>query len=172
MTIQQDAQKPGLKALVELYTFDLSALAGPVFRVTPNVGPTGLAVSYGGAIYTPLPIKGDGWQRTVDGASPRPVLKLANITRFIQPILTNYGQCVGATVTRVVTTEDYLDTGATPDGSQALTVDVYTVNQCTKLNRFEVEFKLMSPLDVPTKMFPPRQVLRAEFPGAGLFRKR
>lgn len=171
MTIQQDFQKPVIQGLVELYTFDLTALGGTILRFTPNtVGGTAV-VSFGGQAFQPLPVMGDGWETSIDGAPPRPKLKFSNITRFIQSFLTQYNDCIGATVTRQLTTETYLDSGATPDGTQIITQQVYLVNQLTKQNKYEVEFTLCSVLDAPNLKFPRKQVLRAEFPGAGLFRK-
>lgn len=172
MTIAQDIQKPVLPGIIELYIFDMVAIGGPVLYFTPNVSPNGVGnVSFGGQVYNPLPVGGTGWEVSIDGAPPRPSMKISNITRFIQPFLTQYKDCVGTKVTRMITTETYLDSGATPDGTAVLSNQVYYVNQLASQTKYEVEFKLASPLDNPNLKLPKEQVLRNKFPGAGLFRK-
>lgn len=59
----------------------------------------------------------------------------------------------------------------TADNTQVFNTCVYNIEQKTKQNKYEIEFKLSSIIDTPQMKLPRQQVLRAEFPGAGLFRK-
>jgi lambda family phage minor tail protein L len=102
---------------------------------------------------------------------PCPTLRIANVTRFIQPYLTAYNDLVGARLTRTLTFDKYLDSGTSPDSSQVFGACVYIVEQKTKQTKSEVEFTLSSIIDAPLFKLPRGQVLRTVFPGAGLFRK-
>ena len=173
MTILQDAKKAVLPGVVELYIVDATALGGPVFYLTPNVAPGSTGnVSFGGQAYTPFPIVGEGWESGIDGAPPRPSLRISNVTRFIQSYLTQYSDLVGAKVTRMITFDKYLDSGATPDSTQILRSDVYLIEQKASHNKREVVFTLASVLDNPLRTIPRWKVLRSEFPGAGTYRSR
>ena len=64
-----------------------------------------------------------------------------------------------------------LSTQPFADPSQIFNTCVYVIQQKTKQSNHEVEFKLSAIIDQPQMKLPRQQVLRAEFPGAGLFRK-
>ena len=172
MTVQQDILLANVGTYVELYVLDLTPRGGPVLRFTPHTVAGGANVSFGGQVYQPLPVRGEGWETSIDGAPPRPTLVISNVTRFIQPFLIQYGDCVGARLTRTVTLADYLDSGPTPDGSQVIFTNAYLVEQKKSQNKREVIFTLSTLIDNPMRTIPAWKVLRTEFPGAGLFRRR
>lgn len=171
MTIQQDLVKPALPAFVELFTLDMTNIGGTILYFTPNTIGGNAAVTFGTQVYTPMPITGSGWERSVDGAPPRPTLKVSNITRFIQPYLSTFNDIVGARLTRVLTLDKYLASGSSPDSTQVFGSNTYIIQQKSKQNKMEVEFVLGSIIDAPNFRLPKGQVLRSEFPAAGLFRK-
>lgn len=170
MTIHQELQKEAVGVLIELYTFDLTAYGGPLFYLTPN-SRNSASISFGGQEYMAFPIQGSNFETNTDGKQPQPTLVLGNVTQFIQNYLTDYNDCVGATVTRVLTLEKYCDHGDTPDPTQTFGSQLYKVFQLSTQEKNFIEFKLASLIDRPGRKFPPEQVLRKEFPGAGLFRK-
>lgn len=171
MSIQADIKASALPAYVELFELDLSVLGGEKLYFTPNTNNGQAAVSFGGVVYIPLPITGNGWATGTEGAAPQPTLTVSNVARFIQPYLTAYDDLVGAKLTRKLTFSKYLDSGATPDGSQVFDTSVFLIEQLSKLNKLEVEFRLSSVIDAPNFKLPRGQVLRTTFPGAGLFKK-
>jgi phage-related protein len=57
------------------------------------------------------------------------------------------------------------------DSNQVFGTSVYSIEQKTKQSKYEIEFRLASIVDAPQMKLPRQQVLRTEFPGAGLFRK-
>lgn len=172
MTVLQDAQKANIGGAIELYVLDMTGIGGSVLYMTPHTNAGASNVSFGGQAYIPVPIVGEGWETSVDGAPPRPTLRISNVTRFIQSFLSDYSDLVGAKLTRILTLTKYLDSGATPDGSQVLRSDTYIIEQKRSQNKREVSFVLASVLDNPMKTIPGWKVLRAEFPGAGLYRAR
>jgi lambda family phage minor tail protein L len=118
-----------------------------------------------------IPIEGAGWHLSVNGAPPQPSLKVSNVARYLQPYVSQFNDLIGAKVTRVQILDKYLDTGSSPDPSQVFNACVYLIEQKTRQNRQEIEFKLVSVIDAPQFKLPRGQVTRAIFPGAGLFRK-
>lgn len=171
MTIHQDLKASALPNYIELFVLDMTPLGGTVIYMTPNTVNGASSLSFGGQAYTAMPINGAGWETTIDGAAPQPLIKISNVTKFIQSYLTSFADLVGARITRYQTFDKYLDSGATPDSTQVFNTCVYVVQQKTKQSKYEIEFRLSSIIDVPTMKLPRQQVLRAEFPGAGLFQK-
>lgn len=171
MSIRQDLQKDAVPAFIELYKVDLNPCGvAEIFFLSPH-SRNGDPISFDGQEYTPFPITGEGWEQSFDGAPPQPTLRVSNVTKFLQTYLTDYDDLVGALVTRVLTLESYLDDGATPNGSQVFGEQVYVIEQLTGQNKVELTFLLSSLLDSKRIKLPRGQVLRAEFPGAGLFRR-
>lgn len=70
---------------------------------------------------------------------------------------------------------DYQPTTTThqPDGvaPEIFASHAFLIHQMTSMDKNQVEFTLATLIDRPGKKFPPAQVLRAEFPGAGLLRR-
>ena len=171
MTIQQDLKNSALPKYIELFELDLTPLGGSVLRFSPNTAAGNAALVFNGQVYTPLPVSGSGWETSIDGAAPQPTIKVSNVTKFIQGYLTTYADLVGMRLTRYQTFDKYLDGQPAADPSQVFNTCVYVIQQKTKQSKYEVEFKLSAIIDQPQLKLPRQQVLRAEFPGAGLFRK-
>ena len=167
--INADLLQPALPKYVELYIVDATSLGGPVWRFCPATVNGATSVSFGGQTFTAMPISGSGWQSALDQAPPQPLLKLSNVTRYLTPYLTTYKDLVGATVTRLQTFDKYLDSGSNPDGTQVFGTGVFVIIQKIMQTKLELQFKLSSVIDQPQIKLPRRQLLRAEFPGVGLF---
>lgn len=172
MSLIQDLQKDAItSALIELYIIDTTPIGGSdVFYLTPNTH-NGGSLYLDTQEYIPFPISGAGWETSVDGKQPQPTLLISNVTQFINSYLTLYEDLVGAKVTRMLTLEKYLAHGSSPDPTQIFSTQVFVIHQMTGQNKTAVEFKLSSLIDRPGRKFPREQVLRNEFPGAGLLRR-
>lgn len=93
---------------VELFTLDLTALGGSVYRFTNH--PNGSnAVVFNGMTYSPIPIKSEGWDFSSTGAPPKPTLTVSNVSRTLLADVIGLGDLVGAKVTRVRTFAKHLD---------------------------------------------------------------
>lgn len=171
MTIEQDLKQPAVGKYVELFILDLTPFGGPVLRFTPATDEGVASLSFGSEEFTALPITGSGWETSIDGAPPQPTLRVSNVLRFIQSYLTEYDDLIGAKLTRLQTLSKYLDAGSSPDSTQVFNSCVYLIEQKTKQNKLEIEFKLVSVIDAPQFKLPRGQVTRTIFPGAGLFRR-
>ena len=171
MTIAQDLKASALPNYIELFVLNMTAIGGTTLYFTPSTVAGSASIVFGGTTYVPLPISGSGWETSIDGAAPQPTLKVSNVTKYIQSYLTTYDDLVGARLTRYQTFDKYLDNGSSPDSSQVFNTCVYSIEQLVSQNKYEIEFKIASIIDTPQLKLPRKQVLRAEFPGAGLFRK-
>jgi lambda family phage minor tail protein L len=171
VTIAQDLRNPVKPGYVELFQLDLTALGGSVLYFTPHTVGGSTSVSFGGQVYTALPIGGSGWETSIDGAPPQPVLTVSNVNRFIQSYLSTYHDLVGARLTRITTFDKYLDSGSSPNSTQVISTNTYLIEQKTRQNKVQIDFKLSSLIDAPQFKLPRGQVLRKDFPGAGLYRK-
>lgn len=172
MTQLTEMQKANVgSALVELYKLDLTRFAEGILYFTPATVGGASSISFGSQVYAALPITIDGLSVSADGAPPRPTLKFSNISKFAQPYLTDYNDIIGARITRILTLEKFLDSGASPDSTQIISTATFIIQQLIKLNKIEIEFVLSSLIDSPNFKLPRGIVLRSEFPGSGLFRK-
>lgn len=171
MSIQTELAKSVVSALIELYKLDMTPFGAGILYFTPNTVNGAANVSFGGQVYLPMPIVADGFGVSTLGAPPRPRLKVSNITKFIQPFLTENSDLVGAYVTRTLTLAKFLDSGSSPDGSQIISEHKLVIQQKVRLTMTEVEFILSSVVDAPSFKLPRGIVLRSEFPAAGLFRR-
>ena len=157
MTILQDIVQPTLGAIVDLYTIDATALGTSVFYFTPATD-NGSSVSFGGQVYTALPITATGFEATGSGALPRPKLTLSNVNKFLQPYLLQYGYFQGAKFLRTRTMDKYLDGHANADSTQYLQPQLWYIDALDSMTKQQITFSLVSPLDRPSVKLPRRQI--------------
>jgi phage-related protein len=106
----QDLQKSNLNAaIVELFTLDASTLGQGIFYFTNQTNPNGTSVVYNGITYAPIPVSGEGWAKSLNGAAPRPILTVDNTSRYMQAAVIAAGDLAGATLTRQRVISTYLD---------------------------------------------------------------
>lgn len=178
--IDHDIQKDVIDSgYVELFVIDCTNLGGEVIRLTNMTPPPGQqTIVFGAMDYIPFPITASGFETKADGSQARPTLSISNLDKTVQSLVTQYGDLVGAKVTRLRTLEKYLDSGESPDPSQILPPDVYFIEQKTTQTREVITFQLCTALEKMAIKLPRRQVTRhgdsryGAFPGAGRSRIR
>lgn len=159
-----DSVKLTQAAPVELFVLDLTALGGPVERFAPQVNELGANIVWAGDTYQGFPIKADGFEARAGGTFPRPKVTCSNVLGTLGPLIRQYDNLRGATLTRRRTTARYLDAvnfaagnpGADPLAEFA--PQVWLVDRCIARNRFEVSWELCNPLDFNGVMLPTRTV--------------
>lgn len=109
MTVAQDVQKSSPGALVELYQLDATMIGGELFYFTSQTNEKGEAVVFDGNTYTPLPILGEGWTKSLNGAAPRPSISIDNTNRLLAVAMATTGDLVGSVLTRTRIFGQYLD---------------------------------------------------------------
>lgn len=165
-TISELQHASALPAIVDLYTLDLTALGGGIFRLTPTTTESVAAVVYDGLTYTPFPITIDGVEhRAGDSAPPQPTITVSNINKLIQATVISFGDMVGGMVTRLRVFRTNLDDGVDPDTTVYLPTEKYIINQKKMHNRHILSFVLTSVLDLETTKIPRRLIVKKDFPG-------
>lgn len=113
-----------------------------------------------GQAYTPLPIKATGFEKTGNGAFPKPILQMSNLTGVGSLLMQQYGDIRGAEVRRIRLYADNLDNGPDPDPAAAYAPDVFTLVRRSRQDSQMIEFELASKLDQQGVQLPRRQILR------------
>lgn len=162
MAFEEEIQKLGLGAEVQLYQVDMSGLGGPVLYFTPTTADTTSmeAVSFGGQLYTPFPIMAEGFDWKGGQAPAQPTVSIANLDHAMTGYILSYGSMIGAVLKRIRTFEMFLDGGSAPDGNAHFPIDVYRFERKVVHNDTLVQWELASWIDQQGVMLPKRVVVR------------
>ena len=163
----QEAQKLAPDALVELYSLDTTLLTniygqpglGDVFNFcagTLNSAP----VRFNGIVYSPAPIEATGFEWSGQGKLPMPKLKIAAISGLAAGLTYQFGDLLGAQVTRLRTFARFLDGQPEADPTAVFEPDVFRIDRKSTQNKHYVEFELAAAFDQQGVRLPKRQVLR------------
>jgi lambda family phage minor tail protein L len=165
-TIKQHIQNWALDPLVELYELDLSPLgSSTIYRFTPMTTEQTTALQFGGQVWQPLPILGDGFQYSNIEAPAKPTLSIANVNKTVLTAVLSNGDLVGAKLTRYRTFRKFLADGSSPDNAAFLPKDVFFVEKKLSHNRMAIQWQLTSALDKMGTKLPKRLFLQRDFPG-------
>lgn len=168
MTARADVQRLEPGAIITLYTLDLTVIGGTdVLRFTAD-GPNELGgdIVWAGQPYVKFPIEADGFERTGQGALPRPRLRVANVTGLVGALAIGMGDLLGAKLTRERTFVRYLDAanfaGGNPqaDPNQYLDREIWFVDRKSSENPIFVEWELAAAFDVAGVLLPRRQFVQ------------
>lgn len=152
-------QQPDADQLVTLFELDATALGGTVLRFTP-MSDAGAAVTFGGNDYEPIDFDSEGWELTGKGPFPRPKIRIANTTNVLSAVLLEFGDLLGAKVTRIRTLAMFLDGRPDADPAAELGRDVYSIDRIATRNKVFVEFELAAAMDQQGRLLPAQQVTR------------
>ena len=103
------------EAIVELFHLEFtSAINGAKDDLYFHAGTNGIPVSlvFDGITYTAAPVEADGFEKKVNGALPRPTLRVANVNNAITSLMhrsTNPINPLMAKVTRIRTCKKFID---------------------------------------------------------------
>jgi lambda family phage minor tail protein L len=117
-------------------------------------------VKFNGIEYKPAPIQVSDMEWSGQGKLPRPRLRMSNIGGFVTALIVQFGDIVGAQVTRYQTFKTFLDGEATPDGSAIFEPDIFVIDRKSAHNKNYVEFELAALLDQQGIRLPRRLVAR------------
>lgn len=151
-------------ALVVLFEVDATAVGGSVTRWSPNLNRLGNNVVFGGNTYTAYPVDASGFAKNTDDALPRPILTVANLNGAVSAMCRTYQDLVGATVTRRMTLEKYLDAvnfpgGVNPTaGAYEYPPETWVIERKASDNKKEVEFELVASCDATGLRLPARKM--------------
>lgn len=165
MTVSNEIQKLNAGILIELFELDMRRIGvDSVYKFTTSMEeptPTTSAyIQWNGESYTPIEIEVDGFEWKGDGAFPTPTLRVSNVLNLFSEFNHLYNDLVGAELIRILTLETFLDTGATPDAGEHLSIDRYRIDRKSIQNRIFVEYELASLVDQEGVQIPKRQFVR------------
>lgn len=152
---------------VELYSLDTTPLTkrngtlgtGQVFYWTPGmIG--GQEITFNGNAYAPMPVKLSGLLTAGQGKPPTPTLDISAIGGIVVALTQQYGDLLGAQVTRIRTFEQYLDGQPQADPSAYIGPDIFYIDQKSHHDKESLQFKLSIIYDQLGRRFPARQVFR------------
>lgn len=167
LTITSDIQKSATDALVILYEVDTTKYpGGQIYRFHDGVSLISTSIVWAGNTYTPFPIEVSGFETSGNGSSPRPKVRIANISGLLGTLANSMSDLIGCKFTRIRTFAKYLDAvnfpggiNTTADPNAHFPTDIYFIDRKSTENKLIVEFELTSVLDLQGIMLPRRQVI-------------
>ncbi len=135
---------------------DVEAIVATSSMTSPDATP----LQWKGKSYAPMPITAEGFEISGRGALPTPTIKIANIGLLPSSIIKQFGDPVGAKLTRWVTYSHYLDDGPLADPNEHYLPEIWVVERKKVQNRLFVEFELSAAMDQQGRKLPGRQVIR------------
>lgn len=118
------------------------------------------SVSFASQVYTPLPIRFEGLQRSGRGPVPRVTLVIPDIESFGTALMVARGNLLGCPITRIQAFRHALDDGESPDPSDFFGPERFFVDRVARwVPGVEIALECASPLDVQGTMLPARQVI-------------
>jgi lambda family phage minor tail protein L len=157
--IKSDIQQLSVGSeLVELYVLDATTLGGDIYYFTPMTE-GGSNITFNGIEYHQLPVSFTGMEVTGDGRLPRPRMQVANVNLTFVALVNSSNDGVGAKVTRLRTFKKYIDGHAGADANAQFPQDVFYIEQKVTQNKFLIEWELVAPIDIGSKMLPRNQAI-------------
>lgn len=156
MTIQSDIQKLHAGGIVRLFSLDTTPCGG--LEVLNFHGHKEGPITWQGTIYMPWPMEITGLEVSSKGTLPRPSMKVSNQSGVLKGLVREYDDLLGAKVTIRRTFTKYLDNGSEPDESMEFPLDVFFVEKKTSDNDIQLEFELVSALDLNKTQLPRRVI--------------
>lgn len=167
MTLTSDIQKLEPGDIVELFVLDATAQGDSQVRYFhAGLNELNAPVTWQGNVYSPFPIMAEGFERSGQGTTPRPTLKVANATGALSAIIRPLEDFVGAKVIRKRTFAKYLDAvnfsagNPTADPNEHYPDETFFVNRKVNENKLMIEWELAPAWDVSGVKLPRRQVIQ------------
>lgn len=162
--IKADLQKLNAGVIVELYQIHTE---DNIYYLHNGVNEIGESVVFDGNVYTRFPIEASDFQKSSQGAIPRPKLKVANVIGLIGALLKETDDLIGSKVIRIRTFAKYLDAvnfkdGINPQADPSAIIDqeIWFVDRKVSENAIFVELELTAAYDVEGTRLPRRQIVQ------------
>jgi lambda family phage minor tail protein L len=160
MGIAADISLLEQSALIELFVLDATELGlATIYRFHAGTNRLTQNVVWQGQTYQPLPIKAEGFDQSVDGPLPRPMLRVADVFGLVTALTDQYRDLVGAAVIRKRTHAKYLDAVNFPGGNPSADPTQQYMDERWEVEAKKrhipgrlIEFELASPMDLQGRM--------------------
>lgn len=158
--IRQHIQGFDLGDEITLYQIDLTEFDLGIVRLVPATKDNNIAISFGGEVYSPHPIKAEGFEITTIGALPRPRISIANLDNSFTALVEQNDDLHGGILTRIRTYGRYLDGGPDEDGDAILPPDVFVLSQKTEHTTERISWQCAAQMDQEGAELPARTIVR------------
>lgn len=166
--IAQDLQSLTPGNMVTLFELDTTVIGGAdILRFHPGTSALNGDVTWGGHEYARFPVEASGFERSTNGALPRPKLLVANVDGLMGALSSELGGIEGSKLTRTRTFVKYLDgvnfpggVNPTADPEQYIEKDIWFVSRKSGENRIFLEYELSSNIDLAGVKIPRRQIIQ------------
>ena len=157
--------------MLELYEIDLTNLTnrngqrGQIIRLHNGMNEVKQNVVWLGNEYQAYPIQGSDFESKAQGASNRPKLAISNLFGLVTGMVNDFGDCLGAKVTRTRIYAKYLDPvnfvgGQNPQHDKNMKVSsIYYIEQMTSQSAESATFTLVIPTEFDNIMLPARMMM-------------
>lgn len=160
MAIKSHIQRFDLGEEVVLFEIDLVEFGLGIIRITPATKTNSAAVSFGGQIYSPHPVRAEGFEISTVGSLPRPRVSIANLDNSFTALVEQNDDLHGAKLTRIRTFGRYLDGAPDADGSAHLPKDIYILSQKTEHTQERISWQCAAMMDQEGVELPGRTIVR------------
>jgi len=165
--VTEESQKLSQDAKIALYRLDLTVVGEAKALFSPHALPDGSGVQFGEEVFTPVPIKAEGYSWSGDGDPARPRLRLSGRNPALLALLAQYDGLRGVPVERLVTYRKHLADGDDPDPDMVLSFEIFVIDRANKpRDGSELVFELATPMEQAAVMLPGRVVMREYCPFA------
>lgn len=164
-SIAEDIQSLTPGAIWEGFVIDAHALGAGIWRFSNWANELGGGVIWQGHVYTPWALKAEGYDRSSNGALPRPQITAANIAGILSALCIDYEDLRMALVTRHRTFVRYLDAAnfaagnAEANPERYMPPEIYRVRRKMSETRQQVAWELTSVFDAAGISLPRRLIL-------------
>lgn len=166
-TLQGAINSLQMGAKVELFQVDLSPIGYNIqYYFTPS-SQSGYNLVYDGITYVPRAVQAQGFEMAATEGPPSPTFAIGNVDKGGNAILEQYGDLLGAKITRIVTFKQFLDTipetgAANPqaDPTAHLLPEIWYLEQKQAQTRISIQWSMKSALDLDGRQVPQRLVLK------------
>ncbi|RVT96252.1 phage minor tail protein L [Rhodovarius crocodyli] len=140
-------------------TFGAQAFSATPIEFAPGakVG----SVSFGGLVYSPLPLRLEGMEKTGRGAVPRVTVVIPDQNALMTALLVTYKDLKGCKVSRKQVFRGALDDGPDADPTDFYGPEEFYIDRVSRHSPgIEAALECVSPLDIQGQRLPARQVIR------------
>ena len=110
MSVRGDLQASELSARIELFILDGTTIGdATVHRFHAGVNQLLTPIVWQGLTYEAMPIETEGFEKVGRGTSPRPTLRIANVSGLLSTLCEEFEDLIGAKLTRKLVLSKYLD---------------------------------------------------------------
>lgn len=145
--------------MITLVTLDLNPIGGStVLRFVASTTRQGENVHFQNNAYTPIPLEVRGMGIRSTGQQIRPTIAFSNFPDYMRQIVLLYRDLVGAKISIIHVFEKHLDGGSSPNPDFYFGPDEFFVYQKLGETRAEIEFELVTWLDLQGVKLPQRTI--------------